>query len=592
MNEQSGSSCLVSMLKKCKQSSKEAVDNLESFDSFKSYMHIPRAVEMELEEIIIKARDSEKSQLILVCGGVGDGKSHTLAYLMSRYPFLSTEFYIHNDATESFDPQKTSIQTLAECFQGFSDEILRSGMVTKAILAINLGALNNFIDSGHADDFKQLRNFVTEKGILESSVTSNNFDPNSYFQFVNFSDFHMFELTETGTKSDYLSGLINKITAPLPENPFYQSYQSNCMSNCLVAEECPIKQNYELLAKSNIQKKVIDLIVKAVISEKLIVSSRAFLNFIYNIIVAPSYESLSDDLIREENAEMKTSDYMERLLPFLVFAQPDSSNITNALSNLSPTKLRNEQIDQVLIDFKTVDDKFELFQTYLEMNLLPYLSKQIEKLQMDEQVKGELEPEIGRLFIHLSYFINKEGWNTYYDPVFHKYLSYLYWANVGNMGSLESLYNELKEAIYSWNGKGFGNYISVSVGQPQSSYKTLQKLEIKPLINKDLVKRSEKELTKFFIKIPAAFTLKNADGSAAVELDFSLYRLVTKIGEGYRPNKNDKLQFINFVDFINKLSELGNGHEEIILEEVHSATKKKFSLSYDSTFENYKFTVV
>lgn len=556
-------------------------------------MHIPRVVEMELEQIIINSRASEQSQLILVCGGVGDGKSHTLAYLKNKYPFLSTEFYIHNDATESFDPQKTSIQTLAECFRDFSDEGLRSGIVKKAILAINLGALNNFIDSEYGSEFSELRNFVFNKGILESSITSNAYDPLSHFQFVNFSDYHMFELTETGTKSDYLSGLINKITAPLQENPFYKSYQRNCINNCAVAEKCPIKQNYELLSKPNIQQKVIDLIIKAIVSEKLIVSSRAFLNFIYNILVAPNYESLSDDSIKKVNTNIQINEYIERLLPFLVFTQPDSSNINYALSNLNPTKLRNEHIDQVLIDFKTVDEKSELFLRYLTMDTLPYLLNQIKKLQKDEQLKEQLEREVGRLFVHLSFFINKEEWNVYQDPVFDKYMSYLYWSNTGNTGQLANLYNiELKEAIYRWNGNGFGNYISLNVGQPQNSFKTLQKLEIQPLINKDVEKKSEKQLSKFLLKIPVAFKVKNSEGSAAVELDYSLYKLITKIGEGYRPNKNDKLQFINFVDFINKLGELGNSQEEIIFEEVHSVSKKRYSLSYDSTFENYKFTVV
>lgn len=593
MSEQIYSGCLVSTLKKCKQSSKEAVDNLESFDSFKKYMHISRTVESELEEIILKSQDVERSQLILVCGGVGDGKSHTLAYLKSKYPFLTTEFYIHNDATESFDPQKTSIQTLAECFRDFSDEGLKSGIVKKAILAINLGALNNFIDSDYGSQFSQLKNYVSTKKILESTITSNDYDPKSHFQFVNFSDYHMFELTENGTKSDYLSGLINKISAPLQENPFYNSYQSNCVNNCAVAEQCPIKQNYELIAQSNIQKKVIELIIKAVISEKLIVSSRAFLNFIYNILVAHNYESLSDDSIKKVNMHINIKEYIERLLPFLVFSQPDSSNINNALSHLSPSNLRNEHIDQILINFRTVDEKTEVFLKYLSIDKLPYLFSLMKKYQKDEQLKSQLEREVGKLFIHLSFFLNKEEWNVYHDPVFEKYISYLYWSNVGNTGQLANLYNiELKEAIYRWNGNGFGSYISLNVGQPQNSYKTLQKLEIQPFINKDLVRSSEKQLSKFLLKIPIAFKVKNSDGSAAVELDYSLYKLITKIGEGYRPNKNDKLQFINFVDFINKLSELGNGHEEIIFEEIHSTSKKRYSLSYDNTFENYTFTVV
>lgn len=556
-------------------------------------MHIPRAVEMELEEIIINARASEQSQLVLVCGGVGDGKSHTLAYLKSKYPFLSSEFYIHNDATESFDPQKTSIQTLAECFRDFSDEGLKRGVVKKAILAINLGALNNFIDSEFGTEFSKLRGYVTEKRILESAINSNDYDHSSHFQFVNFSDYHMFELTETGTKSDYLSGLINKITAPIQENPFYKIYQSECANDCAVAEQCPIKQNYELLSESSIQQKVIDLIIKAVISEKLIVSSRAFLNFIYNILVAPNYESLPDDSIKKLNSNIHFSEYIERLLPFLVFAQPDSSNINNALSNLSPTNMRNEYIDQVLIDFKTVDEKTGLFLKYLNIESLPYLFSLINKLQKEDQLKSQFEQAVGRLFIHLSFFLNKDEWDVYQDPVFNKYVSYLYWSSIGNTGKLASLYNtELKEAIYRWNGNGFGNYISLNIGQPQNSYKTLQKLEIQPLLKKDGVKSSAEQLSKFLLKIPIAFKEKNSEGSAIVELDYSLYKLVKKIGEGYRPNKNDKLRFINFVDFINKLSGLGNGREEVIFEEVNATRKKRYSLSYDSTFENYSFTGV
>lgn len=593
VSEQSYSSCLVGVLKKCKQSSKEAVDNLESFDSFKKYMHIPRSVETELEQIVIEARDAEQSQLILVCGGVGDGKSHTLAYLKSKYSFLGSEFYLHNDATESFDPQKTSIQTLAECFKDFSDEGLQSGNVKKAVLAINLGALNNFIDSDAGKEFNELRDYVLSKKILESSLTSNDYDPSSYFQFVNFSDYHMFELTESGTKSDYLSGLINKITVPNRNNPFYSSYQDNCINNCTVAKQCPIKQNYELLSNEEIQGKIIDLITKAVISEKLIVSTRAFLNFIYNILVAPRYESLPDDSIKEKNLNIEFNEYIKSLLPYLVFSKPDNSNINSALIKLSPTLTRNEHLDQILINFKTKENITELFLQYLNIEPLEYLLSKLEELQKKQQQKGSLENEIGKLFILLSYFIFKDDLNIYRDDSFDKYIKYLYWSNLGSIGQLENLYDvELIGAIYKWDGQGFGNFISINVGQPQGNYKTLQKLDIEANIIKEPVKNSDKNLTKFLLKIPIGFKKKNAEGFAKVDLDYSLYQLVFKINEGYRPNKNDKLQFINFVDFINKLGELGTRHQEVLIEEVHSVSKMRYSLSYNSTFENYKFTVV
>lgn len=139
----------IDVLKRCKQSSKEAVENLEGFSEFKQYMHVQRPVEKELENYILEAKQTKEPQLILVCGGVGDGKSHILSYLKDKYDFLADpeRFYLHNDATESFSPRKTSIETLAEILKPFSDHEIGKGSNITIVLAINLGALNNFIDA-------------------------------------------------------------------------------------------------------------------------------------------------------------------------------------------------------------------------------------------------------------------------------------------------------------------------------------------------------------------------------------------------------------------------------------------------------------
>ncbi|MBM6861576.1 DNA phosphorothioation-dependent restriction protein DptF, partial [Clostridium saudiense] len=73
--EQVSKNCLIQELARLKQSSKEAVEGLNTFSDFKKYMHIERDVQKELEDIIKKSVASEKGKLILVCGSVGDGKS-------------------------------------------------------------------------------------------------------------------------------------------------------------------------------------------------------------------------------------------------------------------------------------------------------------------------------------------------------------------------------------------------------------------------------------------------------------------------------------------------------------------------------------
>ena len=79
---------------------------------FKKYLHVDRNIQKELLELINEANNSEQSQLVLLCGSVGDGKSHLLAYVNEEYKEIISNFKIHNDATESFDPSQTEIETL------------------------------------------------------------------------------------------------------------------------------------------------------------------------------------------------------------------------------------------------------------------------------------------------------------------------------------------------------------------------------------------------------------------------------------------------------------------------------------------------
>ena len=57
--------CLIDELKKLKESSKEAVENITSFSEFKNYMHVKRNVQDELFNIIEKSSKSNSSKLIL-----------------------------------------------------------------------------------------------------------------------------------------------------------------------------------------------------------------------------------------------------------------------------------------------------------------------------------------------------------------------------------------------------------------------------------------------------------------------------------------------------------------------------------------------
>lgn len=214
-----------------------------------------------------------------------------LAFLNNHYPDLANQFKIHNDATESFDPNKNSIDTLSEVLSAFKDSNINNSN-EKFILAINLGVLNNFIESDYANEEYTI--------IKQNLVDSNIFDPNNFSQnydsehvnIISFADYNMFELNgddyENRVSSTYISSLIQKVVDDSQNNPFYQAY----LKDKELGIETPVIYNYEMLSNKKVQDVILNLIIKISIKYKKIISTRDLLNFIYEILVPANIEKL------------------------------------------------------------------------------------------------------------------------------------------------------------------------------------------------------------------------------------------------------------------------------------------------------------
>lgn len=591
----------IDVLKKCKQSSKEAVENLEGFSEFKKYMHVQRPVEEELEQHIKEAYISPEARLILVCGGVGDGKSHILSYLKNKYSYLNDEslFYLHNDATESFSPKRTSIETLSNVLQPFSDRGLEAGGNQNIILAINLGALNNFVDSEEGKSFSRLKAYVYQKKILESVIADEVSPDDHVFRYINFSDYHMYQLTEQGPKSDYIKGIFKKISQKTEENPFYQAYLKDREEDREYAVKNPIIQNYELLQYEDVQDRITSLLIQVMVKEKLIISTRALLDFVYNLLVPSVMENMSHNQIVEYVRGQDFKDYVGCLLPFQIFEKVDASAIHQAIDQINPTRIRTEQMDQFLIEFKSLKEGAGLFANHINVSRLPYLSRSLfqnspwRNPNPDGKEK-DFKRRLIKLFVYLYYFLPKEEHNFFIDETYEQFMKYLFYWNKKDISKLAKLYkDEVREAIYKWNGEANGDLVYVQIGQPQTQYHALQKLEIEPHIDKRSV-LSHTELFKFLPMLTIYFKTKNVSYESdsaipSIDIDFSLYALLIRIKNGYRPNKKDKFQFIKFVEFIEKLNHSGNKKNEIVFESKQFGKSTRYRLQYDETFDQYSF---
>lgn len=581
--------CLIQELSKLKESSREAVEGLNTFSNFKKYMHVNRDAQEELKKIILAADRHEFAQLILVCGSVGDGKSHIISYFKNKYPdIMDKRIKLYNDATESLEPNKTSMDTLNDILDGFSDEKIETS-TEKLILAINLGTLNNFIDSEkYRHRFTKLREYVERKKILEKSIVENTFDPSSNIQFINFSDYNLYTLKDGKVQSKYIKELINKITNPSEVNLFYSSYKENC-SNCKNKDKCPIKSNYELISEDNVQNAIVDLLVQCIIKKKIIISTRALLNFMYDLIIARSYIDVNSPMFKDKIGKLKNEEYINSLTPNILFDHKELSFIFNALSTLDPLNIRNEKVDDFIIKFNNSIELIEFFDEYIDFPK-GYIEK-VYNVNFDELEGRRIRPNLLKLFIRSYYLCGKGDLFTLKDEVYENFIKYLYYWNKGDKSKLIGIYGEIKDGILKWNGEAEKNHINIFVGKKQVKYKVSELLELKADAS-NLPVNMDTELIKFLTEMDIRYRGGNLDSSCGIDIDYSLYELLIRVGKGYRPNKKDKNHFIKFIEFINKLECAGSQNSQLTFAEKNREINKKYRLEFDDEFEIYRFVEI
>ncbi|KRU27451.1 DNA phosphorothioation-dependent restriction protein DptF [Clostridium sporogenes] len=587
INTELDKKCLIQELSRLKESSKEAVEGLGEFTPFKRYMHIEREAQKELQDLILKANESNEAQLILVCGSVGDGKSHIISYFNNNYSDVMKNFTLHNDATESLEPNKTSMDTLNEVLDSFSDEKIEKSN-EKFILAINLGTLNNFIDSKYGDRFSILKEYVQNKKILETSIESSAFDENSSFQFVNFSDYHIFTLKDGKVYSKYIESLITKIVDSSEYNIFYKSYKKYC-TECSNCNCCPIKANYELLSNEKVQEAIVELLVQCIIKKKIIISTRALLNFMYELIVPRSYIDVNSPRFKKDIYELNNLNYIKSLMPNIIFNHKELSFIFEALNSLDPLNVRNQKVDDFIIEFNNSTDILPYFKQYIDYPK-GYIDK-INKIDFQKTEDQKIRLELLKLFIRSYYICGKGNVFSLKDYIYEDYMKSVYSWNRGDKKDLKQLYDNVRNGIVKWNGEAEKGQINFFMGKNQIKYKVSEDFELK-VDTSNLPKSDEADIKKFITTLKLKYKNEKLEKAYEIDVDFSLYQLLIQVINGYRPNKKDKNQFIKFIEFINKLEEIGSQNEKLIFTEKNREVNKKYKLEYDTEFEFYRFVEI
>lgn len=567
----------VDELHRLRKSSSESIDNIEKFDSFKKYMHVTRTVEDDLKGVLRKTNELGKKTLILVCGSAGDGKSHLLSYLKnSDDEQLINNYYIHNDATESNSPSMTAIQTLNVILDGFKDcNLNKPGK--NIILAINLGVLSNFIESEFGKEFNKLREYVEKNNILTTQINKNEFDEQSCFQHISFADYHMYSLTEEGIHAGYIEKIMKKIFDKTDENIFFLAYKSNCF-DCPLSQKCPVKMNYEYLMDCKRQKYIAELLIMSVIQDKMILTTREVLNFVYDILVHPnfSYTEFQKLLV---NDEKYLKEFMKQITPALIFDSVDVSSLMNRLQKFDPLLSRSEKADLEAISYYVSSDVSsqitEIFKTTSYKEIMCNLGN-ILKINNNRLLKSNLF----NLIVRVRHIDTNDTKNN----VYKNYIKDLFMFNAGKSKKLGTLYSMIEKSVIQWCGNDEDGNICLYGKNP--NYCIYEKVKFKENIDHLPDETDLNELQRFVPQLVVAF--ENLEGKQILlEIDYSLYELIYKLNQGYIQTADDRNNHADFVTFVNRILQTGSLSESI---SIFSTDGKKASM-FKSMF-GYNFKVV
>ncbi|MGE7772308.1 DNA phosphorothioation-dependent restriction protein DptF [Viridibacillus arvi] len=556
----------INQIKMLQSSSIETVVHANSFAAFPKYMHTERPIEGEVIKAIEQLNMYPVKQLILLCGSVGDGKSHLLSFLKVKYPDVFQHIKVHNDATESYDPSHSSIETLEKVLQEFNDNQVAEKHV---IVAINMGVLHNFCQKqAEQQQFVALRKFIEKSGVFDKKTTD--VQTYSQFQMYNFASERIFLVNENGAHSPFLSEILSKIMADHEGNPIYSAWkQDMAEGNYTMAH-----LNYQLLQNETIQHRVLEKLYHVMIRDKVILSTRAFYHFIFTLIMPTTQEMDSS----------KTSFGIEHTLPNLLFNRPERSTLLEHIHQIDPLNIRYRDTDERIMNFHILTDKWG----YIENQLQLYESTETEKGSVTEIYINILKNSIAdKDILELSKFIvrMKDLLEPTIYTTYHEFLGYLYSYYRGEAKDLAQLFSILKDAFVKWKGSPKKDYYFVT-NDVTRAYRTALPLKLKENVGTDFgLMKGMEEISQFENYLTIGY------GKYLFELDLHLYELLKQVQGGYRPNAAELNSAIQFEDFYKQLiSQSEEESEELLI--VRTKDQVQYVVSKPGfSFNGAKFEV-
>ena len=491
-------------------STERSAINQNILDDIKSYLYIQMPIETAVNKVISSFGANDK-KILFLCGSSGDGKSELLTKAKVNF---GSRVKFHLDATHSFDPHGTAIQTLDKVFNEFE------ASSSPLVVGINAGMLGNYAEEG--------QNQLIRSKISEYLKNKNTQDGTAIF--INFEDYPKFEIGDDGYKCDFAKKLLERITQQ--ENNIIrqliekEKLQQNDVSTLrLIA-------NFELISFPSVQKVIIDLLFKARLMRDQFLTARALLDFIHELLLGEGY--LFDNL----------------------FAGGDNE-LANKIENFDPAHLRTKELDRFILayDLGLPDAEFDAFKNALNQLGITNIETGAQYL---------------RLFYLLKYdadFANnyhKKFSDDFNESLIESYIS-VYQLHKSYSGDSKQK-NSLKEFYRDTLISAIRTYINRNAPKLGKKFFLLSDFG-------DYQIAAPADLTMDTNSIAASTTTSSASFNTYLKLqgktlplplqiNINLLSLLININNGYRPNKHDK----NSVILLDELA-------AVVVQQAKSATE-------------------
>ncbi len=489
-------------------------------DAVKNYLYIETDIESDFKKSLTSLSPSDK-KIIFLCGSSGDGKSE----ILTRYSkAFSKRADFHLDATHSFHPDTSAIDTLNELFEKFEENS------KPLVVGINTGMLGNYSEDGAVENIKYSIKAFLNKEPFDSNHT-----------FLDFESYPKFKLKAEGHSSDFAKALLQRITAN-EDNIIRQFYDREPE---LAKPDKRLCANYKLLSIPEVQDVIIDILFKARLMRDQFLTARALLDFIFNLLTGPNY--LFDNLFLGNDNELAL-----KILDF------------------DPANVRSKKLDKFILarSLGLPDSDFE---------------KYLQFISSDLGIRRGQKPES---YLRLFYILRKaelvENYHTQFKNDFAERLidkyseiwnfHYKYDGDLEIKKRIRHFYRDIViAAVHKYNNR---NAPELEKGQflisSHNDYQVASDIEI----SADLVsiQNSNESNASYFTAY-----LKIDDKSVDLPININLVGLMGKIVEGYRPNKHDKNTVVLLDELIDEIADIAADSNTLLILKGKQRMKIKYA---------------